>query len=188
MFLSGIADEAGKPIETQIRAHQDIGWAEIEVRLVDSVSFSDMPDEKFDDTFGKIQDAGMHVSCFASKLGNWATPIDTDFSQDLEELKTAIPRMHRCACPFIRTMSWPNAKTAPWPASRAVAAWPSWVSSAPRPMRSARKPGLRRLSDQCGGPYCRPRHKRCRKSVRSIQCTRPNPRRHNERPSRRLGR
>jgi len=147
MFLSGIADEAGKPIETQIRAHQEIGWTEIEVRLVDSVSFSDMPDDKFDYTFGKIQDAGMHVSCFASKLGNWATPIDTDFQQDIDELKTAIPRMHRCDCPFMRTMSWPNAKN-PWPDDK-------WKAEAIRRMKELAKiaedGGVTLVHENCSG-------------------------------------
>ena len=148
MFLSGIADEAGKPIETQIRAHQEIGWTEIEMRLVDSVSFSDMPDDKFDDCFGQLAEAGIHVSCFASKLGNWATPIDSDFQQDVDELRTAIPRMHRCDCPFMRTMSWPNAKDNPWPDGQ-------WKTEAIRRMKElaaiAEDGGVTLVHENCSG-------------------------------------
>jgi len=148
MFLSGIADEAGKPIEKQIAAHQEIGWTEIELRLIDSVSFSDMPDDKFDYCFDKLGEAGMHVSCFASKLGNWATPIDTDLQQDVDELKTAIPRMHRCDCAFMRTMSWPNAKDDPWPDDK-------WSAEAIRRMKELAKiaedGGVTLVHENCSG-------------------------------------
>ena len=34
MIFSGIADEAGSTIERQIRAHQELGWKYIELRMV----------------------------------------------------------------------------------------------------------------------------------------------------------
>ena len=148
MFLSGIADEAGKPIEKQIAAHQELGWTEIEVRNVDSLSLSDMPQDKFEQVFAKLQDAGMHVSCFASKLGNWATPITSDFQGDVDELRTAIPRMHRCNTPFMRTMSWPNAKDDPLPEQ-------AWEAEAIRRMKAlaeiAEDGGVVLVHENCSG-------------------------------------
>ncbi|MCM8757245.1 MAG: sugar phosphate isomerase/epimerase, partial [Candidatus Omnitrophica bacterium] len=37
-----------------------------------------------------------------------------DFSSDIKELKTAIPRMNRFGTRYIRVMSWPNDKENPW--------------------------------------------------------------------------
>jgi len=115
MFLSGIADEAGKPIDMQIRAHKELGWKHIEIRNVDSINLTTMPDEKFDEVFGKVNAAGLTVSCFASQLCNWARPITGDFQVDVDELKQAIPRMHRFGTTFIRCMSYPNDKEKPLP-------------------------------------------------------------------------
>ncbi|MEW6355444.1 MAG: sugar phosphate isomerase/epimerase [Planctomycetota bacterium] len=115
MFVSGIADEAGKPIDVQIKAHQEIGLKHIEIRNVDSVNLTDVPDEKFDEIFEKVNAAGLTVSCFASQLCNWARPVTNDFKVDVQELKRAIPRMHRFNCKFIRCMSYPNDKKEPLP-------------------------------------------------------------------------
>jgi sugar phosphate isomerase/epimerase len=110
MYLSGIADEAGKPIDTQIRAHTELGWKHIEIRNVDGVNLAspDMPEATFEAIREKVTEAGLQVSCFASELANWARPISGDFQLDVDQLRTAVPRMHKCGTEFIRTMSWPN--------------------------------------------------------------------------------
>jgi len=115
MFLSGIADEAGKPIDVQIAAHQELGWKHIEIRNVDSVNLTVMPDEKFEEVFSKVKAADLEVSCFASQLCNWSKPITTDFQVDVDELTQAIPRMKRFGTTFIRCMSYPNDRENPWP-------------------------------------------------------------------------
>ncbi|HNY88034.1 MAG TPA: sugar phosphate isomerase/epimerase, partial [Candidatus Hydrogenedentes bacterium] len=46
--------------------------------------------------------------CFSSAIANWARPVTGDFAVDVEDLKRAIPRMHRFGTPFIRVMSYPN--------------------------------------------------------------------------------
>lgn len=119
MFLSGIADEAGKPIDVQIKAHRELGWKHIEIRNVDGVNLTDVPDAKFDEIFTKVNAAGLKVSCFASQLCNWSRPVTNDFAVDVAELKRAIPRMHRFNTKFIRCMSYPNNKEKPLP----EAAW-----------------------------------------------------------------
>lgn len=115
MFLSGISDEAGRSIETQIRAHTELGWKHIEIRNVDGVNLASpaMPEATFESIRRRVAEAGLTVSCFASELANWARRITGDFQLDVDQLQTAIPRMHRCGTEFIRTMSWPNDPDAP---------------------------------------------------------------------------
>ena len=107
ILLSGISDEAGKDIDTQIRAHKELGWSGIELRLVDGDNVAGaLLDDAFETVAEKIEAAGLQVTCFASAIGNWSRNIRDDFAQDIEELKTAIPRMKRFGTKFIRTMSW----------------------------------------------------------------------------------
>ncbi len=112
MYFSGIADEAGKDIETQIRAHKELGWKHIELRNIDGINVTDLCDEAFDAVYEKLTAAGLSVSDFGSQLCNWARPIARHPEIDISELKRAIPRMHRLGCKYIRTMSYPNAG---WP-------------------------------------------------------------------------
>jgi sugar phosphate isomerase/epimerase len=117
MFLSGIADEAGKPLEVQIEAHRRLAWGHLELRTIDGVNLTDLPDENFERVYEAVSGAGLAVSCFASQLANWSRPIAGDFAIDQAELERAIPRMRRFGTRFIRCMSWPNAQP-PWPAAR----------------------------------------------------------------------
>ena len=113
MFFSGISDEAGQAIETQIRAHRELGWTRLELRCVDGVNLTLLPDDQFDHVYGAVTDAGMTVSCFSSAVANWARPITCDPEVDINDLRGAIPRMHRFGTKFIRVMSYPNDKDHP---------------------------------------------------------------------------
>lgn len=115
MICSGISDEAGKPIDVQIAAHKELGWDYIELRNIDGTNLTDVSDEQFEEICGKVTDAGLKVSDFASQLCNWSRPITTDFEVDRAELARAIPRMQTCGTKFIRIMSYPNDKENPWP-------------------------------------------------------------------------
>lgn len=108
MRLSGIADEAGKAIESQVEAHKKLGWTLIEPRTVGTANFSRIPDDEFDLACAKLRDAGIDVSCFASEIANWARKISGDFNMDAEDLKRSIPRMKKLNTRFIRVMSYPN--------------------------------------------------------------------------------
>ena len=112
MFFSGIADEAGDDIATQIKAHTELGWKHIELRNISGVSVADLSDRAFDEVVAALGEAGIGVSSFASQLCNWSRPITKHAVIDRHELERAIPRMHRFGCPFIRSMSYPNAG---WP-------------------------------------------------------------------------
>ena len=110
--FSGISDEAGKPIETQIRAHKALGWTAIEIRNVDGINLTDLCDREFERVAEAVEQAGLQVSCFASQLCNWSRPIAKDPGIDKDELARAIPRMQRLGTKYIRIMSYPNAG---WP-------------------------------------------------------------------------
>lgn len=113
MFFSGISDEAGKSIEKQIQAHQELGWAHMELRMVDGENITAISDDAFDALCDTLAAADMKVSCFGSAIANWARPITCDPQIDIDDLKRAIPRMQRLGTPFIRVMSYPNDKDNP---------------------------------------------------------------------------
>lgn len=114
MYFSGISDEAGSSIEAQIRAHQELGWTDMEIRTVNSINLTDVSDQKFEEIYEKVTEADMTVSSFGSQLCNWARPITTDFEIDLHELKRAVPRMQKFGTKYIRIMSYPNDENKPW--------------------------------------------------------------------------
>ena len=108
MILTGIADEAGRDIETQIQAHRELGWDAIELRLVNhgmNVA-GELPDDDFDRVYGALQEAEMKVTCFASRIANWSRHIRDDFAMDREDLIRTIPRMKRLGVGVTRVMSW----------------------------------------------------------------------------------
>lgn len=132
MFFSGISDEAGQAIETQIKAHQELGWQHLELRLVDGTNLTQLSDEQFDAVHAKVSEAGMKVSCFGSAIANWARPITCDPKIDVEDLARAIPRMHRFGTRFIRVMSYPNDPKNPL-------GEPEWRAEAIRRMKTLAK-------------------------------------------------
>lgn len=148
MFFSGISDESGAGIDTQIKAHQELGWIHMELRAVDGVNFTQAPDAVFDDVCGKLDAAGMQVSCFSSAIANWARPITIDPQVDLDDLKRAIPRMQRLGTPFIRVMSYPNDKDHPVPEKE-------WRAEAIRRMKimakMAEDGGITLVHENCSG-------------------------------------
>lgn len=109
MILTGIADEAGALIDTQIKAVKELGWDTIEARTVEVEGFPkgnlhDIPDEAFDIVEQKLKDSGVGVYCFGSTIANWGKKIDEPF--DLSEVERAIPRMQRLGTKYVRIMSY----------------------------------------------------------------------------------
>lgn len=115
MFYSGISDEAGQAIDIQIKAHRELGWTHLDLRMIDGQNATSIPDGKFDEVYEKVTGARMTVSCFASAIANWARPITSDLSVDVADLKMAVPRMRRFGTKFIRVMSYPNDTDHPLP-------------------------------------------------------------------------
>ena len=108
MILSGIADEAGPSIDTQIQAHQELGWTHIDLRTVDGMQFTEVPEAIFDTICEKLDTAGLQVACFASGIANWASKITDPFERSIDTLTRTIPRMKRLGTRYIRVMSYPN--------------------------------------------------------------------------------
>lgn len=148
MFFSGISDEAGQAIDSQIAAHKELGWNHLELRIVDGQNLTMLSDAAFDAVYEKVTAAGMSVSCFASAIANWARPITCDPAIDIEDLQRAIPRMHRFGTRFIRIMSYPNDKDHPVPE-------PEWRQEAIRRMKAlaaiAEDGGIILAHENCSG-------------------------------------
>lgn len=108
MIITGISDEAGKDIKTQIKAHKELGWNALELRLHNGVNASttDFTDEMFDEVRAALDEAEMTVTGFSSAIGNWSRGIRGDFSIDVEDLKVAAKRMNILGTKYIRTMTW----------------------------------------------------------------------------------
>ena len=109
MILTGITDEAGALIDTQIKAVKELGWNTIEARSVEVEGFPkanlhDIADEAFDVVEEKLKNAGVGVYCFGSTIANWGKKIDDPF--DLSEVERAIPRMQRLESQYVRIMSY----------------------------------------------------------------------------------
>jgi len=113
MIVTGIADEAGKDIQTQIKAHQALGWDHIEIRLINgkNASTAALSDDEFSAAVDAIEAAGLTVAGFGSAIGNWSRPITNDVQEDIDDLKLVVERMKRVNCKYIRTMSWVQNET-----------------------------------------------------------------------------
>ena len=105
-YMTGFADEAGKDLDTQIKATKALGWENIETRNIDGKNIHDLPEADFDVVCGKLEDAGVKVNCFGSTIANWGKQIDQPFEPSLEEARRAIPRMKRLGTELVRVMSF----------------------------------------------------------------------------------
>ena len=115
MILTGIGDEAGGSLESQIAATQELGWKHLEMRGVEVAgfpkgNFHDIPEAAFEVCVDKFQDAGIGVYCFGSTIMNWAKKASDPFEITLAEVKRCIPRMQRLETKFVRIMSFKPAE------------------------------------------------------------------------------
>jgi sugar phosphate isomerase/epimerase len=111
MYFTGIADEAGSLIDTQIRATRELGWDHLEARIVEvhgypAVNIHDIPDAAFDKVVSKLHATGVKVSGFGSAIGNWGKKIEESGESSLAETRRAIPRMQRLGTKLVRIMSF----------------------------------------------------------------------------------
>jgi sugar phosphate isomerase/epimerase len=107
MYLTGFADEAAKGIDGQIRATKALGWSRIESRNIDGVNLHDLPDDKFEEVYAKLAEAGVTVNCFGSAIANWSKSIEKPYDDDIASARRAVARMKRLGTKFIRIMSYP---------------------------------------------------------------------------------
>jgi sugar phosphate isomerase/epimerase len=115
--LTGIGDEAGNALATQIRATKALGWKHIEMRNVEVPGFAngnlhEIPEAAFETVCATLAAEGIAIAGFGSTIGNWASQITDDFQVSLDRLARAIPRMQRLGCSVIRVMSYAILKNA----------------------------------------------------------------------------
>ncbi|MFO7611430.1 MAG: sugar phosphate isomerase/epimerase family protein [Clostridia bacterium] len=108
MIITGISDEAGRDIRTQIKAHKELGWNALELRLHNGVNASTtaFSDEDFNEVRAALDEAKMTVTAFSSAIGNWSRSIRGDFAVDVADLRIAAKRMKMLGTRYIRTMTW----------------------------------------------------------------------------------
>lgn len=108
MFLTGFADEAGKDIDTQIKATLELGWKNIELRAVGEKNLATISDAEFDTMCEKLDAAGVTINCFGSSIANWrkSPRSEEDFEASIKELADAIPRMQKLGTKLVRGMSF----------------------------------------------------------------------------------
>ncbi len=111
MILTGIADEAGDHVDTQIAATKELGWQHIEARFVqvdgfDKGSIHEIPEQAFDQAASAFADAGIQVCSIGSTIGNWAHSIADPFEITEAEIQRCIERMHRLGAKIVRYMSY----------------------------------------------------------------------------------
>ena len=70
MFFTGIADEAGDDIQTQIKAHKELGWKHIELRNISGVSLTDLCDRNFDEVVGLDRLRIIHMNDSKREFGS----------------------------------------------------------------------------------------------------------------------
>ena len=116
MILTGIGDEAGIRLDSQLLAIRTLGWKHIEMRAVEvpglgKGNFHDIPDKAFDAAVDQIKEAGLSVCCFGSAIANWSKKIEDDFQITVEEVNRCIPRMQRLGTKLVRIMSYKPSDT-----------------------------------------------------------------------------
>jgi sugar phosphate isomerase/epimerase len=117
MILTGIGDEAGASLSSQIAAVRELGWNRLEMRGVqvpgfDKANFHDLPEAAFDRALAEMREQGVSVYCFGSTIMNWAKTVETPWEVTLEEVKRCLPRMQRAGTRFVRIMSFKPADDA----------------------------------------------------------------------------
>ena len=111
MIFTGIGDEAGNRLDSQIQATQELGWQHLEARNLELPGFPkanlhDLPDSAFDLAVDRLNAAGVRVYCFGSTVMNWAKRVADPFDLTLAEVARCVPRMQRLGTRFIRIMSF----------------------------------------------------------------------------------
>lgn len=111
--FTGFTDEAERSLDGQISTLREVGWSAIELRLIDGKNICDFTDEEWKRTWDRLQKEQIQLVGFGGQIGNWARPIDSDFSLDIDELKRVAPRMRQAGTKFLRIMSYPNSESNP---------------------------------------------------------------------------
>ena len=111
MILTGIADEAGDSIDSQIAATKALGWDHIEARFLSVGNFEkgsihEIPEEAFNLAVDALNESEIKVCGIGSTIGNWAHPITDPFDITEGEVERCITRMKVLGTSIVRVMSY----------------------------------------------------------------------------------
>lgn len=106
MYYTGFADEAGAPLDTQIRATKELGWKFIETRNLFGKNLASISEAEFEEVHQKLSDAEVSFNCYGSGIANWSKPINQPPESSYEEMSKAIPRMQKLGTKMVRIMSF----------------------------------------------------------------------------------
>ena len=111
MILTGIADEAGDSIDSQIAATKALGWEYIEARFLSVGNFEkgsihEIPEEAFNLAVDALNEAEIKVCGIGSTIGNWAHSITDPFDITEGEVERCITRMKVLGTSIVRVMSY----------------------------------------------------------------------------------
>ena len=115
MFLTGFADEAGRDLESQIRATLELKWNHIDIRLIGETFFGMLPEAEFENLCSRLTESGISVNSYGSGVANGETMLFSQehYERSRKELLQAIPRMKKLGIPMLRGMSFRRAKGDP---------------------------------------------------------------------------
>jgi sugar phosphate isomerase/epimerase len=110
MILTGIGDEAGNQLASQLAATRDLDWRWIEARNIEvpghpKANLHDLADPAFDLALRQLEEAGIGVYCLGSTILNWSRRVTDPFEPTVAEVRRALPRMQRLRTRFVRIMS-----------------------------------------------------------------------------------
>lgn len=106
MYYSGFADEASPELDLQLKVTQELGWQNIETRILCGGNLASIDEAKFSEVCAKLAAAGVNFNSYGSGVGNWASPITEPPDKSYEEMRRALPRMQRLGIGMIRIMSY----------------------------------------------------------------------------------
>lgn len=115
MFLTGFADEAGRDLESQIRATLELKWNHIDIRLIGDTFFGMLPEAEFEHLCARLSENNITVNCYGSSIANGETLLFSreHYERSRQDLIQAIPRMKKLGVPMLRGMSFRRAKGDP---------------------------------------------------------------------------
>jgi sugar phosphate isomerase/epimerase len=106
--LCGIGDEAADAFATQVRLHQRLGLAGIEIRGIDGWSLDTVDDERFAAAARLVRRAGLSVPVLDTPLGGWADSVHSDLSESVARLGRYARWARSVGCSQLRVMSYPD--------------------------------------------------------------------------------
>lgn len=104
--MSGLADEAGFELHTQLAAHRALGWKKIELRTIDHLAIDQLSLTQIYKIKEEISHAGLTINVISSRIGNWCSNLTDTVSNDIALLHEYIIRMKILGAKYLRVMSY----------------------------------------------------------------------------------